>query len=269
MQLVICLTFHYVECRRKYLHKAAAHFPFFADQVELAVFTNTSEPEQVSSILDSLPRAENFSATVHSIERLSHPYMLTWAHKNYLRYVATHRRDVDAFMYTEDDIEIRPRTLAYWFAERETLRPFGLYPSFFRVEKHPDTGSLISVDIEAPMDLSKWPRAQIRDDLYYYNFSNAYQGMYVFDRELMEEHLQGPAVNPTWGPWDTRENAAQGQAFVNIPNGFEARNVFPVNPLTWQLDPLCLVYHLPNNYVQDPASRTWLDINGNLFTAGT
>ena len=177
MRLVICVTFHYVEHRRTHLRKSTAHFPLLADHVELAIFTNASKPVQVESILDSLPRAENLSARVHSVRKLSHPYLLTWAHKKYLRHVATSRRDVDAFMYIEDDIEILPTTFNYWFSERETLRPFGLYPSFFRFEKHPETGNLISVDIEAPMDLSQLPRIEIRDNLHYYNFSNAYQAM--------------------------------------------------------------------------------------------
>jgi hypothetical protein len=79
--------------------------------------------------------------------------------------------------------------------------------------------------------------------------------MYLYDRELMLEHLSGPSSNPDFGPWSIREKAAQGLTFVNVPKGFRSRNLVPYDIKRNQIDESCFIHHLPNNYANDPHSQ--------------
>ena len=79
--------------------------------------------------------------------------------------------------------------------------------------------------------------------------------MYIFDRDLVDEHLRGPATSPDFGRWPIRELAAQGQTFVDVPKGFDSRIAVPLDVKALLLEESCFVHHLPNSYADNANSR--------------
>jgi hypothetical protein len=79
--------------------------------------------------------------------------------------------------------------------------------------------------------------------------------MYLLDRELMIEHLNGPSSIPQGTPWGIREKAAAGLTFVNVPKGCISRNFIGYNFQNKCIDPNSLIHHLPNNYANELNSQ--------------
>jgi hypothetical protein len=203
---------------------------------------------------------------IESFPDLPNPWLLTWAHK-----VVFARKINDLsfthFMYTEDDLEVTPNNVYYWIRAREALRPFGLYPSFLRVEWNDTEHDWFCTDISSPVSTVTAPKLSSAFGHYQYlNMPNPYQGLFFYDRELMIEHVESEtfdimkyghleAINATWGG-GVAERANFALTFVNTPAGFSSRNVVPYFVKYLQIDPHCWVHHLPNNYA-----------NGNIETS--
>ena len=259
--------FHYVESRLQYLRQALATQPLLADRVRVLVITNTGTAEQLDAIRACFPpAAEQFSCETFTAGPLDHPFDLAWVHKQILTEVFLPDPAFSHFLYLEDDLELKPEGLAYWLEAREQLRPFGLIPSFFRVERA-QSGAWHSTDQTARVCARLLPHVRISPSLWFVNLPNPFQPMYLFDRELAAEHAAGPAIRRGFGPWgvraglssqsvygDVREDAAQGQTFVAVPRGFIARNAVPFDPRDNSIPLHCFVHHLPNNYADNPAS---------------
>lgn len=256
--LLTCISFHYVESRLQYLKQTLATQPLLADRVRVLVITNTAVQEQLDAIRACFPpAAEKFSCETFSAGPLDHPFDLTWVHKRILTGVFLPDPTFSHFLYLEDDLELKPEGMAYWLEAREQLRPFGLIPSFFRVERARGSAVWRSSDQMRPVCARLLPHTRISPSLWFMNLPNPYQGMYLFDRELAAEHAAGPAVEKGFGPWDVvgiRESAAQGQTFVAVPPDFMARNAVPFDPRDNSIPEHCFVHHLPNNYADNPAS---------------
>lgn len=252
-RLAVCITFHYVEQRLAYLREVASHLPSLADQVDVTVVTNAHEAAETGRVEDALP-SELHQRAVHSTPELGHPYLLTWSH-----FVVMRRKIADAafthFMYLEDDLCVTQATMQYWLDARETLRRFGLIPSILRVERKPGEATWYSTDQPDRVAVERASRIAGSQPIGYLNLPNPYQGMYLLDRELMIEHLEGPSSSPDFGRWNIRERAAQGLTFANIPRGFASRNVVAFEVASKSIPQYCFAHHLPNNYVLDPGSK--------------
>ncbi|MBD2189807.1 hypothetical protein H6F41_16880 [Pseudanabaena sp. FACHB-723] len=182
---------------------------------------------------------------------LGHPFLLTWCHFDIFRRVLNLDKTVTHFLYLEDDIYITPENINYWIEGRERLRTFGLIPSFLRYETQVFTDERFSTDVTQILNFNALPRVYFQQIHYaYLNLPQPYQGMYLLDRELMEEHLNN-SCHPDFGIWHIREKAAQGITFLNIPEGFISRNLIGYNTLLQEIDQRCLIHHLPNNYVNN------------------
>jgi hypothetical protein len=228
-----------------------------ADRVRVLDITNTDIAEQLDAIRACFPpAAEQFSCETFVAGPLDHPFDLTWVHKKILTGVFLPDSAFSHFLYLEDDLELTPEGVAYWLEAREQLRPFGLIPSFFRVERTQGDTVWRSTDQIRRVCAPLLPQVRISPSLWFVNLPNPYQGLYLFDRELAAEHVAGPAVRKGFAPtgWQVRECAAQGQTFVGVPGGFIARNVVPFDPRDNSIPPRCFVHHLPNTYADDPAS---------------
>jgi hypothetical protein len=257
VHLLVCISFHYVESRLVYLREVLAQQPALAGQVDVRVFTNATNQGQLESIRACFPAdADNSVFRIVPVCALPHPFFLTWAHKQVLTNDFLNDPAYTHFMYIEDDLLVRPENITYWLAAREALRPYGLIPSFFRVEKDDRDGVWRSTDQVRKVKLHKTPRVRLKNEKrWYINLKNPYQGMYLFDRELASEHVAGPAMHPDYHAWGIREQANQGQSFVQVPKGFKSRNVVPVDADRLAPEPCCRVHHLPNNYANDPTTR--------------
>jgi hypothetical protein len=85
--------------------------------------------------------------------------------------------------------------------------------------------------------------------------SNPYQGVYLMDKELMGEHLNGESSDPDFGQCDIRARAASGATFLNVPSKFLSRNVVGIIFPNMQIDKNALIHHTPNNYTNNPNTR--------------
>lgn len=167
-------------------------------------------------------------------------------------------------MYVEDDIKVTKENVEYWLNARDNLKPFGLIPGFFRFEKSNIDGELYSSDVMEKMSFYDCSRLTLGNEKSFIGIVYPYQGLYFHDRELMEEHLNGPSSNPDFDhsdggllriqSHDLRARAALCLTFVKVPLGYRSRYVLPINAINNQLEPVCLVHHLPDNYTNNPAT---------------
>lgn len=249
-RIAICVTFHFSESRIRFLNRICSEFCSFADSVIVTVVTNAKDITELKAVESTLTN-KGFEYSIYVPYGLGHPYFLTWTHLEIFRKLYDDET-ITHFLYVEDDILVVKDNVDYWLEAREALRRFGLIPSFLRFEKKSDTDQLYSTDIVAPLTVSYCPRIELAPESGFLNLPNPYQGLYFLDRELMFEHLNGLSTHPDFGTWGIREKAAQGLTFLNVPVGCTARNMVPYNPRTNQINPRCLVHHLPNNYATDP-----------------
>jgi hypothetical protein len=158
------------------------------------------------------------------------------------------KRRYTHFLYTEDDLVFCQENFAFWLETREMLSSYGLIPSFIRFEIAKESGRKFSTDQVMPTKILESPIVQIEESSFT-NLDNPYQGCYLLDRDLLEEHLNGESSSPETGHWKTRERAAQGLTFSNVPENFHARNVVKFDAINKTLDIRQFIHHSPNNYV--------------------
>ena len=86
--------------------------------------------------------------------------------------------------------------------------------------------------------------------------------MYLYDRELMKEYLNGPSSNPDCGHGafdlkyldkrminlDLMAKANIGLTYINVPKGFNSRLVIPYDLNIKKLSQICFIKHLSNKY---------------------
>ena len=247
-KLAVAVTFFFSEHRIVYLKTIGQRFSEPAETVEIYIVTNEREAEKLRFVTDAF---EGTGLKVRFVipHLLGHPFLLTWTHLEVFRHIITTDSTISHFMYVEDDILVRAENVDYWMRGRQSLREFGLYPSFVRYEQRNNTGPAYASDAFGSADGDSIPVLFTEDDYCYVNLPWPYQGMYFMDREMMHEHLFGPSSNPDFGDWLIREKAAQGLTFKSVPKGFTSRNLVGYRLDQGRIDEFCLVHHTPNNYV--------------------
>ncbi len=263
-KVMVCITFHYDTGRLGYLSRVLKSLSqFMVERMHIVIITNTTNFEEVKMI-SQLSHAYNggpVACEVRIFPHLPHPFMLTWSHKQVLAETfSAPDNPYDYFVYLEDDIQFSFQNFCYFLDYREALRPTGLLPSFLRVEYSRDLVSMVSSDCCGEpyrVPLAKTVRV---GDLVFANAGNPYNAMYVLDRELAAEYMASvsfdvaASVNIT--DWCLRERAAMGLTFERIPPDFTWRYVVPIS-LESRLNPsFCWIYHLPNNYAENPHVTT-------------
>jgi len=109
-----------------------------------------------------------------------------------------------------------------------------------------EDGTKVSSDIYRRHNL--FDTSQVTKGEYHYlNFRYPYQGLYLMDRELMSEFIEGKTKSPDFGTWRIREKASQGLIYSRFPRGAFSRS-FVGYRLNRGVDSGALVHHLPNNY---------------------
>jgi hypothetical protein len=247
-KLVIAICCHFNEARLPYLDKISNDFTNLGSEVLVIIVTNTKNSDELKK-LESVIAGKGYEFRFFIPDTLGHPLLLTWAHFPVFKDLLEDE-SFSHFMYLEDDTLITRQNMSYWVESRELLRPYGLIPSFLRVEKKINDDRWFSSDCPHPFYIYALPRVQVKENLGFINLPELYQGMYLLDRELMFEHLNGPTYNPNSGVWGIQEKAAQGVTFANVPQGFSTRNLIPYKLDTAQVDERCLIHHVPNNYAQ-------------------
>jgi hypothetical protein len=247
-KLAIAVCCHFNETRLPYLDRISDDFASLGAEVLLTIVTNTKNPDELVK-LKSVVSGKGFDFHFFIPDTLGHPLLLTWAHFPVFKEILKDE-SFTHFMYLEDDTLITRENILYWMEGRGLLKSYGLIPSFLRVEKKKDSDQWFSSDCPHAFYIYALPRIQVGENLGFINFPELYQGMYLLDRELMKEHLNGPTYSPNAGVWGIQEKAAQGLTFANIPKGFTTRNVVPYLLNICKVDERCLIHHVPNNYAQ-------------------
>ena len=252
--LEIAVTFHFVEHRLDYLWQVAAQFGDLAAHVGVTVVTNAQEASDQERIRSLFTDAA-VQLRIAVPQLLGHPKLLTWCHRAVLKERFEQDATVTHFMYLEDDICVRPSNIRYWLEAREALRSSGLIPSFLRYEERIPGGERYSTDVTRRLALGQLPQLRTAQDYAFLNLPQPYQGMYLLDRELMLEHMEGPSWDPNFGPWGIMEKATQGLTYAGVPPGYNSRNLIGYDLASGQIDDGCLVHHTPNNYTNNPRSK--------------
>jgi hypothetical protein len=258
--LLVAVTAHFSFKRLEYLGEvlhALAQFP--VRRLDVVLVTNTTDQAELALLQQlSAEALPGRSVSIESFEFLGHPFNLTWSHKDIIRREFGGRADAYThFVYLEDDIRFTYANFRYFCANREMLRPFGLLPSFLRIEFQREPGAFVSSDMKQPVHAPSQPLIQ-REGVIWLNMPNPYVASYVLDRELMEEFMAAPSfsrgASRELTDWDVRERAAMGLCYDNVPAGFESRYVVPVSCETGMALPASWIGHVPSNYANDPRS---------------
>lgn len=247
-KLAIAVCCHFNEARLSYLDRVSDDFASLGARVLVTIVTNTKNPDELAK-LESVISGKGFDFQFFIPDTLGHPLLLTWAHFSVFKDLLKDE-SFTHFMYLEDDTLITRENMSYWIEGRELLRPYGLIPSFLRVEKKANDDRWYSSDCPHPFYIYALPRIEVKNNFGFVNFPELYQGMYLLDRELMIEHLSGSTYSPNSGVWGIQEKAAQGLTFANVPKGYTTRNLIPYKIDSLQIDGRCLIHHVPNNYAQ-------------------
>jgi len=105
------------------------------------------------------------------------------------------------------------------------------------------------------------------EDYGFINLPRTYQGMFLYDRELMTEYINSEhyvveEAFPIWRhaiqfpnyPLGLGEASHSGLSEYNVPLGCISRNFLPFFSKYKMLDPCCFVHHLPDKYTNMPNS---------------
>jgi hypothetical protein len=214
--------------------------------------------EQFKQVIKTLSDIPNIKLIINSnvnfdsnlpihVADLSNPYHHTWEHKKYMPEFL--QSDYTHFAYLEGNIEVRKSTFDYWVRTRELFKRNNLnfIPATHRVQKVND--QIFSLDCTHYQ--KHRPKIEVEGQKFI-SLSEPYQGMFIMDRELVEEHINSDYYSfGQKSSFGIRESANLGNMFVNIPVGFGHRHMLPINNFalsdTW-------VTHFGTDYHNDPGS---------------
>jgi hypothetical protein len=113
------------------------------------------------------------------------------------------------------------------------------------------------------------------------NLPRYYQGMFLYDRDLMSEHINSDSfclekclpdfeirITHDW-PLGLTERACFGISDHNVPSGAMSRNFVPVYRKIGLVDPCAYVHHMPNKYIKLKESKSGKTRLASLFSLNT
>ena len=266
-KIVATIAFFFNSQKILNLKKVCKNLNELSNNVEIYIFSNGISVEQK----DQLKKDLEIEVQIISIEDIIHDRLLPWYHYNLMRKVYENT-EVTHFIYLEDDILIDKENFNYWINSRKILKKFNLIPGFIRTEVNHEDKELYAIDFVKKNNFKYLPKVSIDKNYYFVNHKYPYQGMYLYDRELMKEHLFGPSSNPDCGHGafdvnyidpkminlDLMAKANIGLTYVNTPYGFFNRMVSLYNKDENKIDNKCLIKHLSNKYSN---TKSW---HGNI-----
>lgn len=254
-RVLVALTFHYVEARLSWLvHTLRALSSWPVARIKIFLYVNKQEDDVVESLNAFLGEVlGDIEYEIIWVSELSSPWHLTWSHKPLLEYFLS-SAEFTHFLYTEDDVQINFSCFEYWQKYRRLLRPYGLLPSFVRIEYNPRLRRITLPDFFWQVYIPFQNYVEVGDRVCV-SVPNPYNPFFIFDRELAVEYISSKSFDEkesgercTWG---LAERAAMGLCNENIPEGFPHRYVVGIHksglvPIDTQ------VFHTPSNYANHP-----------------
>ncbi|MFT3856693.1 MAG: hypothetical protein QM742_04065 [Aquabacterium sp.] len=269
LHMLVCIAFHYNEARLTYLAQVLQGLNAFPCDVRICVLTNTTVEAEARQLQQTVQQTSRFPAPrVLHVSNLMHPFLLPWAHKQVMKEEYERDATLTHFVYLEDDMALTPANMEYWIESRELLAGTPFYPTLVRVEWNETTRQWHSTDLLQPTSLARAPFIEVQG-CEFVNMTAPYQGMTIYDRALLAEHIASPSFrmseyanlarmvaiqNGQPGYFDARERATYGQTYMSVPQGFHSRNLLRVSRKFRQTDFRAWIHHLPNNYTNNPAA---------------
>lgn len=260
-RILCAITFHFNRSRLGYLAevlRSLAEYPVAA--MDVIVVTNTLHKDELSLLnrlcRETLPQDE---VSVRSYGDLADGWDLTWCHKTIIatEFVHENHGRYTHFIYLENDIRLSFLNFCYFVEYREALRGFGLLPSFVRVEYSKALGGFTGSDVFWPVYVPVQSHV-VLGDMVLVNMPNPYNPLFILDLELAAEYVQSPSFDRQASgavcPWGVAERAAMGLCLENVPAPFQSRYVTPVYQKTDTVPAFAWVWHMPNNYADNPRS---------------
>ncbi|MGY2997351.1 hypothetical protein [Mesorhizobium sp. URHB0026] len=228
--------------------------------MDVIIVTNTLQKDELGA-LNRLCRETLTSGTgtVRSYGDLTNGWDLTWCHKSIIAkdFIKENHGRYTHFIYLENDIRLSFMNFCYFVEYREALRTFGLLPSFIRVEYSTALGGFTSSDVFWPVYVPVQSHVLL-GDLVLVNMPNPYNPLFILDLELGAEYVQSPSfdrqASGTVCPWGVAERAAMGLCLENVPAPFQSRYVAPIYQKAGTVPAFAWVWHMPNNYADNPRS---------------
>lgn len=262
---MVAITFHYRHVRLEHLYetvRSICHFP--VGLVDFHIYTNTNDAAAIASITEilsdvgaTLPTALGYERRleVHTVQGLSDPQHLTWAHKPLIR-DAFAGSSFTHFIYTEDDHELSYLNFLYFDRYRGILKAHNLLPGFTRTELNLSTMEHYSTDALSANHVEH-KRSVTEDGLRFITLDNPYMGMFVLDQEMAGEYLASRSFDIELSKqvysWEVCERSAMGLTWESASEGFWTRVAVPVSEDKRVLGMAC-IRHLPNTYANRPES---------------
>ena len=257
IKIAAVITFFFKEDKIQNLVKVCDGLNNLSNENEIHIFTNNISSSQA----EKLKKEIKINVNLITIDEPVHDRLLPWYHINLMKKLYINE-DITHFLYLEDDIYLNKSNFNYWLNSRKILKKFGLIPGFIRTENNKSDNQLYAVDFLKKSNFDSLPKIKINKDYNFVNNEFPYQGMYLYDRDLMREHLSGPSSNPDCGHGafnlnfiddrminlDLMAKANIGLTYINAPSGFFNRMVTLFNNKKKEIDDNCQIQHLTNKY---------------------
>jgi hypothetical protein len=258
---LVTIAFHYNKKRLCYLEKVLKSLSTFP-KIEVVIITNTCSSRKLLEIEECHVKAfanktKHQKVSTRSFYLLDHPFDLTWCHKEMIpEEFIDNTKGYTHFIYLEDDIALDFNNFCYFVHFRKVLKDKGVLPSFLRVEVN-KKGEFVNTDNEVSMNVANIPHIHYKK-LLFVNTVNPYMACYILDMDLAKEYILTPAFDKNLSLANDsriRELSAMGLMQENVPTSYSSRYVVPVDLKSLNCPKYAWIYHLPNNYADDPLTR--------------
>ena len=241
MRIVQHISFFYLEDRFKYLNQIISETNNYHFTTDIFIHTN------VQFSKSKLPSYNNGNLTIicHDLTGIN-PHYLTWKCRDLLK---KQRHDYDIFMYLEDDILVTRKALEYWFSYNHRLIELNYNLGFVRIEVKDNKEYIHDITNLHGGKLDTF--TEIDGKRFCVNNKNQYCAFWIYNKHEFNRFVDSKYYDiNNIANYYIREASAIGLHGWETP--WYKATVIPV--VNNQLIQDCKVYHLPNNYVNDPNS---------------
>jgi len=260
-RILVAISFHYVTARLRFLAevlRSLAEFP--VAELELVIVTNRFKDEDLALLRRLCTEALAGRAfSIQTCDDSADRWQSIWQHKQLITgdFLGARRGLFTHFIYLESDIRLSFVNFCYFLQYREVLRASGLLPAFVRVEYSQAQIGFTTSDVFWPVYVPVQAHLRIGNTVFV-NMPNPYNPFYILDIGLAEEYRKSPSFDREESRkranWNDPDRSAMGLCLENVPPPFHCRYVVPVSGRTGGVPAAAWVWHLPNNYADNPDS---------------
>jgi len=235
-KLLICICFHYIEDRFRYLDVLMDRFlNEYTSRFNVTVIVDTNSKQGEMRLRERYP---DDRVGIFRHDRLAHPFHLTWMHRYH---ISLHKDEYDFFMYVEDDMDIPLENFVRYLENFRIVWPRGV-PVFLRVEEK--DGVRYNSDAERREPVRHLEILKDREFVTEMMHPLPYHAFWICPGDVLRSIMPPDFVKCSI----SRETAASFLIWEMRKKGY----------LQWEdgnVSRKCLAYHLPNNYACDPHTR--------------